>query len=121
MKFPAVADAVESLPLTFAIIDGEIVLVDAQGRSSFQKLQRAMGKSVAAGFVFQVFDLIYLDGYDLTQTPLKKRKSGIVNLKRISRILRPLVGDCAFLNTTNGGHFPGSSLKLTIPIGRVLS
>jgi bifunctional non-homologous end joining protein LigD len=37
MKFPAVADAVESHPLTFAMIDGEIVLVDAPGRSSFQK------------------------------------------------------------------------------------
>jgi bifunctional non-homologous end joining protein LigD len=37
-KFPAVAEAVKSLALTSAFIDGEIVVVDAQGRSSFQKL-----------------------------------------------------------------------------------
>jgi hypothetical protein len=41
--------------------------------------------------------------------------NGIVNLKRISRILPLDVGDCAFLSATNGGHFPGSALKLTIP------
>jgi bifunctional non-homologous end joining protein LigD len=76
-KFPAVAVAVKSLPITSALIDGEIVIVDAQGRSSFQKLQRAMGKSVTDGFVFQVFDLIYLDGFDLTQTPLKERKAAL--------------------------------------------
>src|SRR5437762_1802498 len=51
-KFPGIAEVVKSLPVTSAIIDGEIVVVDAQGRSSFQKLQRAMGKSVTAGFVF---------------------------------------------------------------------
>jgi hypothetical protein len=46
---------------------------------------------------------------------------GIVNLKRISRILPLHVRDCAFLSTTNGGHFPRSSLKLTIPVGRLVS
>lgn len=73
-KFPGIAEAVKLLPFTSAIIDGEIVVVDAQGRSSFQKLQRAMGKSVIAGFVFEVFDLIYLDGFNLTKTPLRQRK-----------------------------------------------
>jgi bifunctional non-homologous end joining protein LigD len=33
-----------------------------------------MGKSVTAGFVFEVFDLIYLDGFNLTKTPLRQRK-----------------------------------------------
>src|SRR6266498_4475473 len=36
-KFPVVAEAMKSLPLSSAFIDGEIVVVDAQGRSSFQK------------------------------------------------------------------------------------
>jgi bifunctional non-homologous end joining protein LigD len=49
-------------------------VVDAQGHSSFQKLQRSMGKGVTAGFVFEVFDLIYLDGFNLTKTPLRERK-----------------------------------------------
>jgi bifunctional non-homologous end joining protein LigD len=73
-KFPGVGEAAKRLPVTSAMLDGEVVIVDAQGRSSFQKLQRAMGKSIVAGFVYEVFDLIYLDGFDLTRVPLKKRK-----------------------------------------------
>jgi bifunctional non-homologous end joining protein LigD len=69
-----VEQSVKALPLTTAILDGEIVIVDAHGQSSFQKLQRAMGKSVNSGFVYEIFDLIYLDGYDLTRVPLKERK-----------------------------------------------
>jgi bifunctional non-homologous end joining protein LigD len=82
-KFPDVAEAVKSLAVTNAIIDGEIVIVDAQGRTSFQRLQRAMGKSVTTGFVFQVFDLLYLNGFNLTQTPLQLRK---VLLKDICKL-----------------------------------
>jgi bifunctional non-homologous end joining protein LigD len=73
-KFLNVVDAVKSLPLTTAILDGEIVMVDAQGHSSFQKPQRAMRKSATSAFVYEVFDLIYLDGYDLTRVPLTERK-----------------------------------------------
>src|SRR5438876_8933124 len=61
------------------MLDGEIVIVDAQGRSSFHKLQRAMGKATTTGFVYEVFDLIYLDGFSLTQTPLKDRKELLKN------------------------------------------
>jgi bifunctional non-homologous end joining protein LigD len=73
-KFANVEQSVKQLPLTSAILDGEIVMVDARGQSSFQKLQRAMGKSVNSGFVYEIFDLIYLDGYDLTKVPLQERK-----------------------------------------------
>ncbi len=79
-KFPGIAEAMKSLPVTSAIIDGEIVVVDAQGRSSFQKLQRALGKSVNASLVYEVFDLIYLDGFNLTKTPLRQRKLLLKNL-----------------------------------------
>ena len=79
-KFPGVAEAVKSLPVTSAILDGEIVVVDAQGRASFQKLQRSMGKSVTSGLVYEVFDIIYLDGFNLTKTPLRERKSLLENV-----------------------------------------
>jgi hypothetical protein len=62
------------------MLDGEIVIVDAQVRSSFQKLQRAMGKAITTGFAYEVFDLIYLDGFTLIQTPLKHRKELLKNL-----------------------------------------
>jgi bifunctional non-homologous end joining protein LigD len=73
-KFRNVVESATSLPLTTAILDGEIVMVDAQGQSSFQKLQRAMSKSATSAFVYEVFDLIYLEGYDLTRVPLTERK-----------------------------------------------
>lgn len=79
-KFQNVVEAVKSLKATTAILDGEIVIVDAQGRSSFQKLQRAMGKATITGFAYEVFDLIYLDGYSLTQSPLRHRKELLENL-----------------------------------------
>jgi bifunctional non-homologous end joining protein LigD len=79
-KFQNVVEAVKSLKTTSAILDGEIVIVDSQGRSSFQKLQRAMGKATTTGFAYEVFDLIYLDGFSLTQTPLKYRKELLKNL-----------------------------------------
>lgn len=39
-----------------------------------------MGKTVMSGFVYEVFDLIYLDGCNLTRTPLKHRKDLLKDL-----------------------------------------
>ncbi len=83
-KFPSVVEAVKLLPVTNAMLDGEMVIVDAQGKSSFQKLQRALGTG-SAGFVYEIFDLMHLDGFDLTRVPLEKRKEllkGICGGKR---------------------------------------
>src|SRR2546429_6225843 len=73
-KFQNVVEAVKSLKATSAMLDGEIVIVDAQGRSSFQKLQRAMGKATITGFAYEVFDLIYLDGSSLPAAPINYLK-----------------------------------------------
>jgi bifunctional non-homologous end joining protein LigD len=74
-KFPNLSHALKTFPATTAILDGEVVIVDAAGRSSFQKLQQSMGRGgKAPAFVFEIFDLIYLDGYSLMQTPLRERK-----------------------------------------------
>ncbi len=77
-KFPNLSAALKSLPATSAILDGEVVVVDKAGRSSFQKLQHALGRGGqgrATAFRFEIFDLIYLDGYSLKQTPLIERKA----------------------------------------------
>ncbi len=79
-KFPNLSAALKSLSATSAILDGEVVVVDKAGRSSFQKLQQAMSKGSATVFVFEIFDLIYLDGYSLTQTPLIDRKAVLEQL-----------------------------------------
>jgi bifunctional non-homologous end joining protein LigD len=75
-KFPNLAQALKAFPADSAILDGEVVIVDQAGRSSFQSLQQSMGRTnKVPAFVFEIFDLIYLDGYSLTQTPLRERKA----------------------------------------------
>jgi len=78
-KFPHLGKAIKEFPASTAILDGEVVAVDSKGRASFQKLQQAM-KTGDAGFIFHVFDLIYLDGFNLTRTPLRSRKSLLESL-----------------------------------------
>lgn len=73
-KFAYLAKASKAIPAASAILDGEIVATDAKGRASFQMLQQAIGKAGDASFTYHIFDLIYLDGFDLRKTPLRKRK-----------------------------------------------
>lgn len=73
-KFPNLSRVVATIPADEALLDGEVVVQDKQGHTSFQKLQQAIGKS-DAGFIYQVFDLMYLNGFDLTETPLEHRKT----------------------------------------------
>jgi len=60
--------------LTFeAVLDGEIVVVDGQGRPDFQALQNYQ-KSGGGHLLYYVFDLLYFQGHDLTSLPLLRRK-----------------------------------------------
>jgi bifunctional non-homologous end joining protein LigD len=61
-----------------AVIDGELVALDRQGRSRFQLLQEA--RKSGARLCYCVFDLMYLDGRDVRRLPLVERKS---KLRRI--------------------------------------
>jgi bifunctional non-homologous end joining protein LigD len=72
-RFPdldGLAEAFKSLPI---VVDGEIVSLDAEGRSEFQRLQEAQKKAVA--LTFAAFDLLYADGRDLRKAPLEERKA----------------------------------------------
>ena len=66
---------VESLSFTDhnVILDGEIVSVDEKGVSKFQLLQNFQ-KTGKGNLLYYIFDIIYLDGYDLKSLPLIKRK-----------------------------------------------
>ncbi|HJZ67246.1 MAG TPA: non-homologous end-joining DNA ligase [Blastocatellia bacterium] len=79
VKFPNLSRVVKSLPAASAMLDGEVVVFDAKHLSSFQKLQQLIGKT-DAGFVFEVFDLMYLNGFDLTEASLKDRKEALKEL-----------------------------------------
>jgi bifunctional non-homologous end joining protein LigD len=74
-KIQSLVPQVAELPVEDAIFDGEVVVLDAQGVSSFQALQNAFGEQRTNRLVYFVFDLMYLDGYDLRGVPLEQRKT----------------------------------------------
>ena len=71
-----IAAAVRALPVKSALSDGEAVVLDADGKSSFQALQRALGEpgDGSAEISYFGFDLVHLDGQDLSGVPLESRK-----------------------------------------------
>ncbi len=78
-KFKPIVGAAESLPSSSALIDGEVVVIDADGRTNFQALQSAI-KAEPGRLEFYAFDLLSLDGEDLTSLPLVERKKRLVKL-----------------------------------------
>ncbi|HSH87206.1 MAG TPA: DNA ligase D [Methylophilus sp.] len=73
-KWPALAEALSALPVDTAWLDGEVVAIGPDGNVSFQLLQNAMRLDKEAKLIYFVFDLMYLDGHDLTKLPLINRK-----------------------------------------------
>lgn len=74
-RFPAIAAAIEKLKADSVVLDMEAVVFDPTGKSSFQALQSALGDvGNSPSIVAVVFDLLYLNGEDLTQRPLLERK-----------------------------------------------
>ncbi len=73
-RFPSLAKALKALKIKSAIIDGEAVVEDEQGVTSFVKLVEALEAGRSAEMVFIGFDLLYLDGVNITLGPLIERK-----------------------------------------------
>src|SRR5262249_26474855 len=84
-KFPNVAAAVAKLPAKTALIDGEVVVEDERGVSNFSMLQEALKAKDRERFVYYVFDLLHLDGRDLTKLPLIERKAALKRLLGAAR------------------------------------
>ncbi|WP_346795552.1 DNA ligase D [Halomonas sp. Bachu 37] len=79
-RFPKLAERLAQLPVESALLDGEIVALAKDGISSFRKLQEALSASRTNALVYQVFDLPYLQGYDLKRVPLTERKQALSQL-----------------------------------------
>lgn len=77
-RFPAIAAAARQLNVQTAILDGEAVVLEGDGRSDFGALQRSLGgrggKRISTESILMAFDLLYLDGHDLTGTELSVRR-----------------------------------------------
>lgn len=67
-----------------AILDGEAVVLDSAGRSSFSDLQQAIGtldgRNASAEIVFYAFDLLHLDGVDLRSRAWSERRAALAEL-----------------------------------------
>jgi len=73
-NFPALARSIDKLCEQDFLIDGEVVVLDPEGKSDFQRLQNRMKSGKGGKLRFCVFDVLYLGGQDLRKTPLEERK-----------------------------------------------
>lgn len=78
-RFAAIAEAARLLPGDRAFVDGEVVAMNERGISDFQLLQNSLSSGGRA-LLFYAFDLLHLDGYDLTRAKLVDRKSTLEQL-----------------------------------------
>ncbi len=99
-RFPSILSEASQLKVRSALIDGEAVALDAEGRWSFQALQGAL-KGAPATIDYFAFDLLELDGEDLTGLPLLDRKA------KLKAILPDKSEHIRFSN-----HIQGSGEKL---------
>jgi len=110
--YPELRDIPRYLRAKQAILDGEIVALDEQGRPSFSLMQQRLGvlpggnrkrKTGPAGnipVVYYAFDLLYLEGYSLFRATLENRK----------RALREIFSDSAMIRYSD--HVPGKGIEL---------
>jgi len=115
-QYPELASIAESVSSADAILDGEIVALDGRGVSRFQLLQPRLGRknsgeiarlAATTRIVYYVFDLLYLNGSDLTACKLLDRKT------TLGRILRPSK------NVRYSDHIIGEGEKLFKEVAKV--
>lgn len=90
-RIAPVAETLQALQATDAILDGEVTVLDADGSSSFRRLQESLNAGRSAGLVYLAFDLLQLNGHDLTNTRQLERK----------RVLEQLLKASGFRNDDN--------------------
>jgi bifunctional non-homologous end joining protein LigD len=96
-RYPELKDMAEFVKAQTAILDGEVVALDAEGRASFSLMQqrtgfrpgghRAAAKSDVS-VLYYAFDLLYLDGYDWRRMPLEERKAKLASILKTGDSLR---------------------------------
>ncbi|WP_349267183.1 DNA ligase D [Fluoribacter gormanii] len=97
----SVVDALKQLTLPHAILDGEVVLLNEQGKSDFQLLQNTIKVNPNAPFVYYLFDILYYDQFDLRTLSLLKRKAILKNVlegqDKTLRFSEHIIGEGSFL------------------------
>ena len=85
-SYPEIAESGSKLLASKAIVDGEIVALDPQGRPSFQALQHR-GRIPGHHVVFYAFDLLHLNGHDLIEEPIEIRRAKLGQIVNGSGLL----------------------------------
>ena len=93
-RFPEVAEALQAVDAERAIIDGELVALDRDGRPSFQRLHRPEGP--ATDVHFYAFDLLHIDDAALATKSLETRRA------RLARALEPCADTVRYSATLEG-------------------
>jgi bifunctional non-homologous end joining protein LigD len=76
-KFPGLAREAAKLAPRAALLDGEVVALDARGHTSFTALKLAWREARQERLTFYVFDALHLDGWDLRRVALVERKAAL--------------------------------------------
>lgn len=79
-KLPRQAEALASLGLESAWLDGEMIVTDEDGAPNFQLLQNAFESGKSATIVFYLFDMPYLNGMDLRGVPIEQRRGALATV-----------------------------------------
>ncbi|HEY2861046.1 MAG TPA: DNA ligase D [Terracidiphilus sp.] len=80
VRMPRLAQSAATLEVESAILDGEVVVLDDAGRSSFSDLQAAFQNGKRVELIYFAFDLLHLNGRNLRALPLLKRKEILYKL-----------------------------------------
>jgi len=96
-EFPELHELSKLIKAKNAVLDGEVVALDEQGRASFSLMQqrtgiRKGGRRVGARrelqIVYYIFDLLYVDGFDLRRIELEQRKQVLAQIIAPSELVR---------------------------------
>jgi bifunctional non-homologous end joining protein LigD len=79
-RFPGIAAAAARLPVREALLDGEVAVLLPNGTTSFQALQNELTGGGQGRLVYFVFDLLHVDGQDLTGATLEVRKRALARI-----------------------------------------
>lgn len=96
-EFPELRDLSKLIKAENAVLDGEVVALDEQGRASFSLMQqrtgirkggRRTGANRELQIVYYLFDLLYVDGYDLRRVALEERKQVLSQIVETTDLVR---------------------------------
>lgn len=98
-KVPEIVRAIEALQLTSAALDGELI-AGKGAKQDFNLLQATLSGEQQGSLVYVLFDLLHLDGVDVSNAPLAERKA------LLEKVLKPMPAHLSF-----SSHIPGEGMQ----------